>query len=53
MYLNNNASQNIRNSSAKDTSQPNHRCFDDRLKINRHGNGYKENKLKLQGNVLI
>lgn len=29
------------------------RCFDDRLKINRHGNGYKENKLKLQGNVLI
>lgn len=54
--LNSNASQHISNSAAKDNSQPNHsktRCFDDRLKINRHGNEYKENKLKLQGNVLI
>lgn len=29
------------------------RCVDDRLKINKHGNGDEENKLKLQGNVLI
>ena len=40
----------------KNNIQPNYsktRCVDDRLKINRHGNGYEENKLKLQGNVLI